>query len=312
MTKHISIFKKEVLANLRVQQSGAYADLTLGGGGHAAAIWQQLSKGTLIVCDIDLQAINGFLTSIGMPHQKQTQANQEYIQGEKRLVAANVAFDRVAKILKESNIPTLQGAVADLGWSTDQLDTVPGLSYRGDSPLDMRMRADLQVTAADLLNGLYRGELELLFDKNADIRGRQQQLLIEKIIDFRKQQPFTSTSQLTEICEQVFILASQSGMRAQNFCARVFQALRIAVNNELSTLQSMLNSIWDTLDTGGTLQVITFHSGEYKELESFIKNRVAEMSAKQIYSTGYALPSVEEVRLNLSARSARLYAVVKL
>lgn len=300
--EHKSVFKNEIIEHLDISPIGIYIDLTLGGGGHAKSILNKLTTGKLIVFDIDKKAIDNFQSEIG--------------ENEDRVILVNKNFERLEDMIKELGIPSVQGIIADLGWSSDQLSYIPGLSFGHDEKLDMRFDQNLQITAADLLNALYKNELLHMFAKNADIRGPLAIRLVNEIIKFRSHKLIATTGDLNAIISALSPATKhtrnpiKSGY-ADQLPARVFQALRIAVNNELSTLQSTLPQAWHILDAGGRLLVITFHSGEDRIVKDYFRKLVAKDNAVSILPNDFTQPTVAELKENIRARSAKLRGVMK-
>ncbi len=328
--KHISVFGKEIIKELNISSTGTYVDLTLGGGGHSKSILDNLTTGTLICFDVDNEAIRQFIEGLD-GYKKEELANgsddSEHIQKGKvkevTVITVNANFVKLQPTLRKLGIDGVDGVIADLGWSIEQLERVPGLSFKQDEELDMRFEEGLQVKAKDLLNALGKSELKNLFSTYADIRGKQLEDLVNRIIDQRKLTPITTTGQLVEIVSNLEPFAKkqiqelsaevhQVSPETQRLVARVFQALRIAVNLELSTLQNVLPQAWEALAENGRLLVITFHSGEENVVRSVFGSMIAENKAQSIFDdTLFQVPSVEELRQNLRARSARLFGVSK-
>ncbi len=328
MREHISVFKNEISENLSVVPDGNYADLTLGAGGHALDIWNQLETGTLIVFDLEQEAIANFVESLGEENDPES-GMQKFKIGGKTLITANINFERISEVISEYAIGGLDGIIADLGWSSEQLERIPGLSFsKPEEILDMRL-GESGPMAADLLNGLGAPQLKQLLADFADIYGGKANRLVEEIIQRRKISSFKQVKDLLEVIDSASDSALHRGSRrgnnrfsgikqkhtgesSTNLPARVFQAFRIAVNSELSTLQSMLPYAWEALKVGGILEVISFHSGEHNLVEQFCHDRIAELEAENIFSKQYLRPSVDELMQNLAARSAKLWGIKKI
>ncbi len=302
---HIPVFKNEIIAGLNIRPEGTYVDMTLGGGGHAREIWNQLKTGTLIAYDVDADALAAFRNSI-------SDADSD----SKKLILVNRTFSSLKDTLAELGIEHVDGIIADLGWSTDQLNSIPGLAYDTEQETDLDMRLDKSLTtkASDLVNGMYRPELLKLFEVYADITGNEAKRLVDAIIEVRKRKPIVTNVALLQIIDSTLPSAIRRGSRSGSrvLPARVFQALRIAVNDELSRLQSVLPQAWNALVAGGTLQVITFHSGEDRIVKHMLAKWVAEAKAEYLFKDGFLRPSVAELRENLRARSAKLRSIKKL
>ncbi len=313
---HIPVFKKEIVQALGIRQEGTYVDLTLGAGGHSLAIWEELKSGTLVSFDVDTNSLKNFAATSGLKFEEQESGIMKHESGEKTWYLVNRNFNNLKHTLAELKIEGADGIIADLGWSTDQLDSVPGLSHQKSSDLDMRLDPNLKVSAKDLLNGLYRKELLEIFANFADIFGKQANTLVESIIEFRKQKQFETTDDLLQVIDAL-TSASFRGSRSRtqdtgNMPARVFQALRIAVNTELSTLQSGLKQAWEVLLAGGSLAVISFHSGEDRVVKHMFNTWMAEAKATNLFTPEFLQPSLEELQANLRSRSAKLRGVSKL
>jgi len=290
---HKSVLRTEVLDNLNIKKGDTFVDLTLGSAGHAKGILDRLENGKLIVFDVDRDAIRSFVGG------DDSDIYQSKV-GTNLVVGANINFDRLAEL----NLRDVNGIVIDLGWSTDQLGKIPGLSYDTgkEEILDMRLDSNLGIKASDLINGLYEKELARLFRENADIIGRDNRDLVKEII---RRRPINTNLELLNL------LKNLGSHRVGALRARVFQALRIAVNNELSTLQSVLPQAWDTLVSGGRLLVITFHSGEDRIVKDAFTDLIESGEAENIFKEGFLHPSVDELSQNLRARSAKLRGIQK-
>ncbi|BCX14191.1 MAG: ribosomal RNA small subunit methyltransferase H [Candidatus Dojkabacteria bacterium] len=292
MTEHISVLQKEVIDLLEIKENGVYVDCTLGAGGHSLKILEKLKKGKLYCFDIDPLSIQNFKDRVG---------------DDDRLTLINDNFSN----LKNYVVERVDGIIFDLGWSSDQLETLPGLSHkRSKDLLDMRFDQTLGVTAGDLLNALGKKELKKLFEDYADIRGHKLNKLTNEIVSQRKIKLFKTVKDLREVVSSHFPASEYS-----NLVSRVFQALRIAVNQELSILKKTLPDSFPILKVGGVLLIITFHSGEEVIVDDFIKSNLAAGKCEPITDSSFGLfirPSVNEIKNNLRARSAKLFGVKKI
>lgn len=302
MSEHKTVLKKEAIDLLKVKGDGTYVDATLGGGGHALAILEKLENGKLICFDLDKKNITEF---------------EAKLEGkEVTLVTEN--FANIAQVLGSLKIQKADGILADLGWSSDQLESIAGLSFQDDfEELDMRLNSDFGVKAKDLLNALSKKELSKMFEDYSDIRGFQNQRLVSGIINFRKSSLFETVGDLKKVIDQSFSSQSNRGQndRKHSEYAKVFQALRIAVNNEINNLKEFLSGSWSVLVESGVLAIITFHSGEERVVKSFFTNLIDRKEAQYLskqYGENFTRPSVEELTENLRARSAKLWVIYKL
>lgn len=291
---HRPVLLKEAIDLLAIKPGGEYIDATIGGGGHAQAVLK--SGGRLLGIDCDPEAIKAareYLTS-ACPS-----TSWRLVRGNFRdlkVIAQNNGFDKV------------EGILFDLGVSSYQLETRKrGFSFNLGGPLDMRMDPSLRVTAADLVNSLNKSELEELFRKFADEddSGR----LAEAIVRTRNLKPIKTGKQLAEI-----VVAAR--LRRRKFdrthpATRVFQALRIAVNDELNNLNLALTVAVDLLRPGGRLVAISFHSGEDRIVKWFLREKEKEGSLK-ILTNKPVRPNFAEIKENPRSRSAKLRAAEKL
>jgi len=239
----------EVLAGLRVSPGGRYADGTLGGGGHAAAMLERSApNGWLFGCDHDGAAVEA---------------------AERRLAAFAGRFElrrgNFAELFETVDTGEWDGVLLDLGVSSPQLDVAErGFSFQQDGPLDMRMDARQTLTAAELVNSLDAEELARIF---WELGGESQSRRIARAVVADR--PFQTTRQLAGMIERV---APRHGQRAHP-ATKAFQALRIAVNDELGSLKRGLSAALAMLKPGGRLAVITFHSLEDRLVKEFGRER---------------------------------------
>ncbi|EEF60435.1 S-adenosyl-methyltransferase MraW [Pedosphaera parvula Ellin514] len=238
----------EVLAALKVKSGGKYADGTLGGAGHATAILAASSpNGWLFGCDRDGVAVEA------------AQARLAEFAGRFEISRGNYA-----ELFETLEPESFDGVLLDLGVSSPQLDVAErGFSFQQEGPLDMRMDKRQQLTAADLLNHASAEELAEIFWKLGD--EPQSRRFARAIEHDRQQRPFETTGQLAGLIER---LAPRHGKKAHP-ATRVFQALRMAVNDELGSLERGLTGAVRILKPGGRLAVITFHSLEDRKVKEF-------------------------------------------
>jgi 16S rRNA (cytosine1402-N4)-methyltransferase len=295
---HVSVLLEECLNALAVGAEGVetplFADLTFGGGGHSSEILRRFPKARLIAFDQDIEAINN--------GKKILERNG---WGERAmLVHAN--FDQLASWFNQNKPGLFNGILADLGVSSHQFDASErGFSFRSDAPLDMRMDSTNESveSAAEILNTLPEEDLANLIFKFGEERLSRR--IAARICEFRKTKKLSTTGELEEIC----FLSYPSGQRHKGAhpATRTFQALRIAVNDELGSLERMLSALPTLLADGGTGSIISFHSLEdrivkhsYKEIVANDQNRVMILTKKPI------VPTEREVDINPRARSAKL------
>jgi len=296
---HQPVLLNEVIKYLAVKRDGKYIDATVGGGGHSKAICQL--GGQILGLDCDPEALNSareYLTTACPPRQN-FEENLGGVNASWRLLSGN--FKDLAKIAAEAGWVKVDGILFDLGVSSHQLESLErGFSFRSEAPLDMRMDPTLTVTAADLINGLTGKELEKLFwEMSEEHRFKR---LARAIVEARRLKPIKTGRELVEI-----IIKAVGGRGKIHPATRVFQALRIVVNDELNNLRQALPQALSILSKDGRLVVISFHSGEDRIVKNFFKQMAVEgklaiMTEKPIG------PTLEEQKLNPRSRSAKLRA----
>jgi 16S rRNA (cytosine1402-N4)-methyltransferase len=244
----------EVLTALAVRPGGRYADGTIGGGGHAAAILAASANGWLFGCDRDGAAVEA------------AAARLAEFAGRFEIRRGN--FAELAEMLPAESC---DGLVLDVGTSSAQLDSAGrGFSFQQDGPLDMRMDTRQSLTAAELVNGLDAEALAKIFWELGDERDSRR--FARAIESDRRQRPFTTTRQLAELIER---LAPRHGRRTHP-ATKVFQALRLAVNGELDALRDGLAAGLKILKPGGRMAVLTFHSLEVRVLKDWADARARD------------------------------------
>jgi 16S rRNA (cytosine1402-N4)-methyltransferase len=298
----------EVLAALNPQPNGRYADGTLGGAGHAAQLLAASSPtGWLSGCDRDGVAVEAAKKRLA-----------EKFAGRFDLRRGN--FSELAGWIAEKSC---DGVILDLGVSSPQLDTAErGFSFQHDGPLDMRMDDRQPMKAADLVNGESADTLAKIFWEYGD--ERESRRFAKAIVHDRALRKFTTTRQLAELIER---LAPRDGKKAHP-ATKVFQALRIAVNDEIGSLKRGLAAAVKILKPGGRLAVITFHSLEDRVVKEFGREQtrdytfVGEVDVPELrspcvpemkwVSRKAILPGETELRENPRARSAQLRVMEKI
>ena len=276
-----------MIESLQVKPGEAYLDATVGSAGHSFEIVKH--GGRVFGLDIDPAALER------AQNRLQTCPGADFS-------LKKLNFGQLAVAARDWQIHAFDGILFDLGLSSDQLaDAHRGFSFLQDSPLDMRANPDLAVTAADLVNGLNKGELNELFQKLGE--EPHSLAIADAIVHARVKQPITTTGQLVKIIE------SATRRRGRiNPATKVFQALRIAVNDELNNLKVALPQAVTLLKPGGRLLVISFHSLEDRIVKNFMKEN---QNIKIIYKHPVK-PSREEVLANPRSRSAKLRVAEKL
>lgn len=306
---HFSVLLNECLEALDIQPTGAYVDCTTGGAGHSSEILKRLEKGGKLFCfDKDLDALR-------VAEERLTKLKKEKnLQGEFFLIHSD--FSHIEEALKERGVPHVQGILADLGVSSYQLDEASrGFAYMKEGPLDMRMDQSQEQTAADLVNGLSEEKLVEIFYLYGEEKYAKS--IARGILKKRQQKPFETTQDLVECIFSS--IPSKARNEAQHPAKRVFQALRIALNEELSALEKLLDSSSRLLQKGGRLAIISFHSLEDRRVKEAYKSfekacvcpRHFPLCVCQRKNKGKALDkgivaSQNELEVNPRSRSARL------
>ena len=241
MEYHIPVMVEEVVAGLVADLDGAYVDATAGGGGHSWALLQALGpKGRLLAVDRDREAVA---------------ATRARLAADTRAVVRRGRFAELSELLAQEGIGPLSGVLFDLGVSSRQIDaSARGFSYQADGPLDMRMEAEVGPTAAELIAASSEDELAELIARYGEERGARR--IARSICRQQQIEPLTTTQALRQA------VAATRPQMLNKTLARVFQALRIAVNDELGQLQTGLVAMEQALKPGGRLAVLAYHSLE--------------------------------------------------
>lgn len=243
--KHISVLLNEVIEAISINKIGIYADGTLGGGGHSFHLLSKLPDIELLGIDRDKEAISA--------------AKERLAPFKDRVIFHNGNYCEIKSIMKKHNIDGLSGAILDLGVSSYQLDNADrGFSYNYDARLDMRMDQSKGMSAYDVVNTYSRQQLAKIFKDYGEEKFAFQ--IADKIEKARNIKPIETTFELSDLIKEGIPAAARrtGGHPAK----RVFQAIRIEVNDELGVLKQSVEDFFEALKPGGRLAVITFHSLE--------------------------------------------------
>ena len=302
---HKSVLLQEAVDALSVKENGIYVDATAGGGGHSSEIAKRLGSGTLVAIDRDPDAI-AVLT-------------QRFADnGKVRIV--NEVFDNIKTVLADLGYDGADGILADLGVSSYQLDTAErGFSVHKDAPLDMRM-SKKGYSAYNAVNELSENELaDIIFSYGEEKFARS---IAKNIVKRRADKPIETTF---ELCDIISASMPAKAKRDGHPARKTFQAIRIYINRELEMLPGALDDMFECLNPGGVLAIITFHSLE----DRIVKNKFNSLCKGCTCPPDFPVcvcgnkpkgklpfksiaPSDEEVAENPRSRSARLRAIVKL
>lgn len=290
---HIPVLLKETVDGLNINPEGVYVDVTFGGGGHSREILSRLSlKGHLYSFDQD------------------EDAEQNIIQ-DKRFTFVRSNFRYIKNWMRYYGIEQVDGILADLGVSSHHFDAQErGFSFRFDAPLDMRMNQKAQRTAADILNEYTESQLADIFYLYGELRNARK--IAATVVKNRANGPIKTTGDFMEIIKMFF-----EKDREKKELAKVFQALRIEVNQEMQALKEMLTASATILKPGGRLSVLTYHSLEDRMVKNLIKTGNVEGHVEKdffgntnaplkIINNKVIMASEEEQASNPRSRSAKL------
>jgi 16S rRNA (cytosine1402-N4)-methyltransferase len=277
---------------LNIQKGGTYIDFTFGGGGHSAGILEHLGNGRLIAFDQDPAA------------QKNAMKDERFL-----FIRGN--FRYVRNYLRFHDIASINGALADLGISSHQIDVAErGFSFRHDSKIDMRMNPGSSMTAANVLNTYTEEQLRDIFRSYGELRNAGK--LATEICRLRKTRKLETAKQLLGAIEKCLPERNR-----QKYLAKVFQAIRIEVNEELESLEEMLVDAGRFIVKGGRFVIITYHSLEDRMVKNFFRSGHTDgMVRKDMYGNversflpvnkNVIRPGTREIETNPRARSAKL------
>jgi 16S rRNA (cytosine1402-N4)-methyltransferase len=298
MVYHVPALLKESIDGLNIQPGGIYVDVTFGGGGHSMEILKHLKTGKLIAFDQDEDA------RINTP-------------SDERFLFLNQNFRFLKNNLLFNNIKSIDGLIADLGVSFHQFDEPErGFTFRQDAPLDMRMNKNGTVTAAYLLKTMDEALLADIFYRYGELSNSRR--IAREIFVARSSKPIETVNDIVNTVGKLAPFYQE-----HKFYAKLFQALRIAVNHEIEYLQEMLEQALSVLSTGGRLVVISYHSLEDRLVKNFMKTGNFEGEEKKdfygnvetpfrIINKKGTTPDDEEIAINNRARSARLRIAEKI
>ena len=305
--KHIPVLLNEVITRLDPKSNQNFVDCTLGAGGHTIEILKRTSpNGKVLGIDLDPRAVE-----IAKRRVK-----------DNRLVAVQGNFKNLKEIVLQNNFKNISGILLDLGFSSMEIaDPKKGLSFQIDAPLDMRYGEE-GMTAAEIVNQWPEKDLEEIFREYGEERFAKK--IAREICTARKLKPILSTFELVEVISRVVPKKFQYGRT--HFATKIFQALRIAVNDELENLKKVLPEALELLGPGGRLAVISFHSLEDRIVKQFFKKesigcvcpkdipvcRCDHKAILKILNKKPIVPDGEEAKINPRSRSAKLRVAERL
>jgi len=289
---HNPVLLKECIEGLNIKPKGIYVDVTFGGGGHSRLILEKLNGGKLLAFDQDKRTTQNSLN------------NNQF-----KLINAN--FRYLKNFLRMEGINKIDGLLADLGVSSFQFDQAErGFSIRFEGDLDMRMNTESTLTAKEVINNYTQQELAEILYKYGELRNAR--IIAKKIVSSREKTKILTTSDLIDC---VSFLAPEKNKN--KFLARIFQSIRIEVNDEINSLKEMLNSAVDMLDVSARLVVISYHSLEDRLVKNLVKKGNLEGNLKKDFfgnpqlvlseiNSKVIVAEKQEIIKNSRARSAKL------
>lgn len=319
---HVPVLLNEVLQCLNPRPGENFIDATLGDGGHALAI-------------LERNAPNGRVLGIDASHKaiKIVQERAKNKDFDKRIILVHDNFSNLQNIVADYQFNPIQGILADLGFSSRQIEeSGRGFSFSKDEPLIMayndllvfpELKRSEQIaenqTAAEIVNGWSEDDLTDIFSKYGEEKFSRQ--ISRKIVESRKVKPIITTFQLVEIIKEATPFwyhhrhspkrRTSGALRGRHPATKIFQALRIAVNDELRNLERFLPQALEILDRGGRLAIISFHSLEDRIVKNFIRDS-SRKNLLKIINKKVIRPGREEIKINPRARSAKLRSAIKL
>jgi len=289
---HTPVLLAESVEGLNIIEDGIYVDATYGGGGHSREILSRLGKkGQLIAFDQDFDSKSNLID-------------------DNRLLFINENFMYLKKFLKLNNISKLDGILADFGVSSYQIDKPErGFSYRFEADLDMRMDNNSSLTAHQIINKYTSEDLNKMFKNYGELNNAKK--ITWEIINNRKKNEIKTTTQLNEIIHPLI-----PNRISNKILSRVYQAIRIEVNNELEAIRSLLKQTVELLRVGGRISLISYHSLEDRIVKRFFKTGKFQGEIEKDIYGNYSLPykiieklivpNQTEINRNIRARSAKL------
>ncbi|MEK7061791.1 MAG: 16S rRNA (cytosine(1402)-N(4))-methyltransferase RsmH [Patescibacteria group bacterium] len=290
---HIPVLTKEVLEYLDPKPNENFIDCTVGQGGHTNLILEKNKpSGKVLGIDLDPDQIKNCRLSIQ----------------DERLVLVNGSYINIKEIIEQMKFGPINGILLDLGYSSWQLEkSGKGFSFQKDEPLDMRYDEKQSLTAKIIVNEYSKVEIERILREYGEEKSAKQ--IAQKIVEERETKKIESTLELVQIIKQA--IHSRHSYSKIHYATRTFQALRIAVNDELNNLTKILPDIISILSSGGRIVIISFHSLEDRIVKFFFKDKEKEGSIKILTKKPLTAES-NELKVNPRSRSAKLRAFKKL
>jgi len=299
MDYHEPVLLREAIEGMNIKAGGTYIDATYGGGGHSGAILEKLKNGKLFAFDQD------------------EDAEKNAVQ-DKKLTLLKSNFRYIKRFMRYYHVLPVDGILADLGISSHQVDTASrGFSTRFDAPLDMRMNVQQKLTAADVINTYPEEKLKSIFSEYGEVDNASK--VAYQIAAARKSRAIETTKQLIEAIDRCIDKRFPS-----KYLSKIFQALRIEVNDEINALKEFLTQSAEVITKGGRLVVISYHSLEDRMVKNYLRTGKPDGEIeKDLYGNVLNVPfnsltkkpitpSEEEIKRNPRARSARMRIAEKI
>lgn len=311
-TYHVPVLLKESVDGLHIKPNGIYVDVTFGGGGHSREILSRLGPdGHLFSFDQDADAENNVFEDSGDAKDCSNEQKGKRFVDDSRFTFVRSNFRFLKNWMQYYGIEQIDGLLGDLGVSSHHFDDESrGFSFRFDAPLDMRMNKRAGKTAADIVNEYDEEQLANLFYIYGELKNSRR--IASALTNARRQKPIATTSDFISAVEPLF-----KREREKKDMAKLFQALRIEVNHEMTALKEMLMAATDVMKPGGRLSIITYHSLEDRIVKNIMKTGNIEGKVEQdffghidspykLINNKVIVPSEEEQSQNPRSRSAKL------
>lgn len=311
-TYHVPVLLKESVNGLHIKPNGIYVDVTFGGGGHSREILSRLgADGHLFSFDQDADAENNIFEDRGDAKDCSNEQKGKRFVDDSRFTFVRSNFRFLKNWMQYYGIEQIDGLLGDLGVSSHHFDDESrGFSFRFDAPLDMRMNKRAGKTAADIVNEYDEEQLANLFYIYGELKNSRR--IASALTNARRQKPIVTTSDFISAVEPLF-----KREREKKDMAKLFQALRIEVNHEMTALKEMLMAATDVMKPGGRLSIITYHSLEDRIVKNIMKTGNIEGKVEQdffghidspykLINNKVIVPSEEEQSQNPRSRSAKL------
>lgn len=311
-TYHVPVLLKESVNGLHIKPNGIYVDVTFGGGGHSREILSRLgADGHLFSFDQDADAENNIFEDSGDAKDCSNEQKGKRFVDDSRFTFIRSNFKFLKNWMQYYGIEQIDGLLGDLGVSSHHFDDESrGFSFRFDAPLDMRMNKRAGKTAADIVNEYDEEQLANLFYIYGELKNSRR--IASALTNAQRQKPIATTSDFISAVEPLF-----KREREKKDMAKLFQALRIEVNHEMTALKEMLMAATDVMKPGGRLSIITYHSLEDRIVKNIMKTGNIEGKVEQdffghidspykLINNKVIVPSEEEQSQNPRSRSAKL------